>query len=110
MKWTWQLEFKTWTRLFEFHIALIQLGMVCIQLFSLQLLNCGMATGLGEAKHRIRTCLATFEIELMLHLACVEGFINKYIHTHTHTHTHTYIYIYIYKYRATNFYKKLIFF
>ena len=36
-KWTWQHEFKSWTRLIAFHIALIPLGKVCIQLFSLQL-------------------------------------------------------------------------
>ena len=36
-KWTRQHEFKFWTRLIEFHIALIPLGKVWIQLFSLQL-------------------------------------------------------------------------
>ena len=36
-KWTRRHEFKSWTRLIAFHIALIPLGMVCIQLFSLQL-------------------------------------------------------------------------
>ena len=36
-KWTRQLEFKSWTRLIAFHIALISLGKVWIQLFSLQL-------------------------------------------------------------------------
>ena len=37
MKWTQQHEFKSWTRLIAFHIALIPLGKVWIQLFSLQL-------------------------------------------------------------------------
>ena len=37
-KWTRQHEFKSWTRLIAFHIALIPLGKVWIQLFSLQLL------------------------------------------------------------------------
>ena len=32
-----ELEFKSWTRLIAFHIALIPLGKVWIQLFSLQL-------------------------------------------------------------------------
>ena len=36
-KWTRQHEFKTWTRLIAFHIALIPLGKVWIRLFSLQL-------------------------------------------------------------------------
>ena len=35
-KWTRQHEFKSWTRLIAFHIALIPLGKVWIQLFSLQ--------------------------------------------------------------------------
>ena len=36
-KWTRWHEFKSWTRLITFHIALIPLGKVWIQLFSLQL-------------------------------------------------------------------------
>ena len=36
-KWTRWHVFKTWTRLIAFHIELIPLGMVLIQLFSLQL-------------------------------------------------------------------------
>ena len=36
-KWTRRHEFKSWTRLIAFHIALIPLGKVSIQLFSLQL-------------------------------------------------------------------------
>ena len=36
-KLTQQHEFKSWTRLISFHIALIPLGKVWIQLFSLQL-------------------------------------------------------------------------
>ena len=36
-KWTWQHEFKSWTRLIAFHIALITLGKVWIQLFPRQL-------------------------------------------------------------------------
>ena len=34
---TWRPEFMSWTRLIAFHIALIPLGKVWIQLFSLQL-------------------------------------------------------------------------
>ena len=37
-KWTRLHEFKSWTRLIAFYIALILLGKVWIQLFSLQLL------------------------------------------------------------------------
>ena len=36
-KWTRWHEFKSWTRLIAFHIALMPLGKVRIQLFSLQL-------------------------------------------------------------------------
>ena len=36
-KWTRRLEFKSWTRMIAFHIALIPLGKVWIHLFSLQL-------------------------------------------------------------------------
>ena len=36
-KWTRWHEFKSWTRMIAFHIALIPLGKVWIQLFSLQL-------------------------------------------------------------------------
>ena len=36
-KWTRQHEFKSWMRLISFYIALIPLGKVWIQLFSLQL-------------------------------------------------------------------------
>ena len=36
-KWTRRHEFKSWTRLIAFHTALIRLGKVWIQLFSLQL-------------------------------------------------------------------------
>ena len=36
-KWTRRYKFKSWTKLIAFHIALIPLGKVWIQLFSLQL-------------------------------------------------------------------------
>ena len=36
-KWTWRHEFKSWTGLIAFHIALLTLGKVWIQLFSLEL-------------------------------------------------------------------------
>ena len=58
-KWTRQLEFKSWTRMIAFHIALITLGKVWIQLFSFQLwvnsrtdwvLQLGETTSLGEGK------------------------------------------------------------
>ena len=58
-KWTWKTKFKSWMRLIAFHMALIPLGKVWIQLFSLQLwansradwlFKLGMGTGLGEEK------------------------------------------------------------
>ena len=36
-KWTRRYEFKSWTRLIAFHVTLMPLGKVWIQLFSLQL-------------------------------------------------------------------------
>ena len=64
-KWTRRHEFKSWTKLIAFHIALIPLGKVWIQLFSLQLwvnsrrvwfFSLGEATSLGEGKLWIQTC------------------------------------------------------
>ena len=65
--WTWRYEFNSWTRLIAFHIALILLGKVWIQLFSLQLwvlpivghtrfFSLGEATSLREGKLWIQTC------------------------------------------------------
>ena len=60
-KWTRRHEFKSWTRLIAFHIALIPLGKVWIQLFSLQLwvnrfFSFGGANSLEEGKLWIETC------------------------------------------------------
>ena len=60
-KWTRRHEFKSWTRLIAFHIALIPLGKVWIQLFSLQLgqtrlFSLGEATSLGKGILWIQTC------------------------------------------------------
>ena len=64
-KWTRRDVFKSWTWLIAFHIALIPLGKVWIQLFSLQLwvnsrtdwfFSLGEATSLGERKLWFETC------------------------------------------------------
>ena len=60
-KWTRNHEVKSWTRLIAFHKALIPLGKVWIQFFSLELrqtryFSLGEATGLGEEKLWIQTC------------------------------------------------------
>ena len=58
-KWTRRHDFKSWTMLIAFHIALIPLGKVWIQLFSLQLwVNCraDWVFTLGEGKLWIQTC------------------------------------------------------
>ena len=64
-KWIQRLVFKSWTRFFAFHIALILLRTIWIHLFSLQLwvdsrvnwtFNLSMATSLGEGKFW-KTCL-----------------------------------------------------
>ena len=56
-KWTRRHEFKSWTRIIAFHIALISLGKLWIQIFSLQLWvgqtrfsSLGEATSLEEGK------------------------------------------------------------
>ena len=64
-KWTRRHEFKSWTRLIAFHIELLPLRKIWIQLFSLQLwvnsradwfFSLGEATSLGEGKLRIKSC------------------------------------------------------
>ena len=89
-------EFKSWTRLFAFHMVLIHLGKVCIQLFTFQLwvnsrtdwlFNFDMATSLRERKQN-PNCL---RIDLVSQLAQMKGlyiYIYIYIYIYTHTHTH----------------------
>ena len=65
-KWTRRDEFKFWIRLIIFHIELIPLGKVWIQLFSFQVwensrtqtefFSLGEATSQGEGKLWIQTC------------------------------------------------------
>ena len=71
-KWIQRPEFKSWMRVFAFHIALVPLENGWIQLFSLQLwvgqtglLNLGMTTSPGEGKLWILTCYS-FHKELTL--------------------------------------------
>ena len=49
-------EFKSWTKLFTFHISLLLLRRAWVQLF-----NLGMTTGLGEGKLKIQTSCALFK-------------------------------------------------
>ena len=66
--------FKSCPRLFAFHRALISLGKIRIQLFSLQQWVNGKATSLGERKFSINN----FQTDLVSHPARVEG-LGKYI-------------------------------
>ena len=73
-KWSRWLKFKTWMILFVFHMALITLRKVWIQLISLQLsvntwlFNLGMVTGLGERNSELNP------VKLRLKLTfCSEG-------------------------------------
>ena len=84
-KWTQRLEFKSWTRLITFHIALISLGKVWIQLFSLQLwvnswvdwfFSLGEATSLGEGKLCIQTCKLRLKIDFVSYSARAVGLVN----------------------------------
>ena len=81
-KWTRRHEFKSWTKLIAFHIALIPLGKVWIQLFSLQLwvnswadwiFSLGEATSLGEGKPWIQTCQTPLKNDLVSYPAQAEG-------------------------------------
>ena len=56
-KWIRWHEFKSWTRLIAFHIALIPLGKVWIQLFSLQL---GVNTEFKPVKLRLQIDLVSY--------------------------------------------------
>ena len=84
-RWTWWHKFKSWTRLIAFHIALMPLGKVWIQLFSLQLwinsradwvLQFGEATGLGEGKSEFKPVKLRLKIDLVSYHARVEGLVN----------------------------------
>ena len=67
MKWTRRYEFKCWTRLIAFHIALIPLGKIWIQLFSLQ----------GEFQPWIQTCKTPLKNWPCV-ISCPSGGVDKY--------------------------------
>ena len=81
-KWTLPSEFKSWTRPFVFHIALILWGKICIQLFSLQLcINSrsdwvnSIANSQNFEFKSVKLCL---KIDLVSHPASAEGMVNTY--------------------------------
>ena len=97
-KWIRRNEFKSWTKLIAIHIALIPLGKVWIQLFSLQLwveqtgfFSLGEATSLGERK----LVKPRLKIDVVSYPARAEGLLDMDTQTHGYF---TYIYIYIYIY------------
>ena len=80
--WTRRHEFKSWTRLIAFHIALIPLGKVWIQLLSLQLwvnkfFSLCEATSLGEGKLWIQTCETPLKNWPCV-ISCPSGGVGKY--------------------------------
>ena len=86
-KWTRRHEFKSWTKLIAFHIALIPLGKVWIQLFSLQLWVNSRADwvlqpwwSLGERKLWIQTSKTPLKIDLVTYPARVNR-INQHLCT-----------------------------
>ena len=82
-------EFKSWTRLFSFLLALVLLQNICVHLFSFQLwIN-------SRADSEFKPVKLGSKTDLVSHPAHTVGLGT---HTHTHTHTHIYIYIYIYIY------------
>ena len=82
-KWTRCHEFKSWTRLIAFHIALIPLGKVWIQLFSLQLWvnRHTRFFSLGEATRRkknseFKPVKLRLKFDLVSYPARAEGLVN----------------------------------
>ena len=86
-KWTRRHEFKSWTRLIAFHIALIPLGKGWIQLFSLRLwvnsradwfFSLGEATSQGEGKLWIQTCKTPLKKLTLCHILLERrGWVNR---------------------------------
>ena len=101
-KWTRRHEFKSWTRLTAFHIALIPLGKVWIQLFSLQLWvnsrtgSIGEATSLGEGNSGFKLVKLRLKIELVSYPTLAESLVTMIIHfqpSHTFFLCVDYLYI-----------------
>ena len=88
-KWTRRHEFKSWTWLIAFLIALILFGKVWIPLFSLQLweivgqtgfFSLGKTTSLGEGKLWIQTVKFRLKIDLVWYPTRAEGLVNMIYH------------------------------
>ena len=88
-KWTRWHEYKPWTRPIEFHIALIPLGKVWIQIFSLQLwvnsradwfFRLGEETSLREGKLWIQTCKTPLQNWPSV-IYCPSGGVGEYIYS-----------------------------
>ena len=109
-KWTRRHEFKSWTRLIAFHIALIPLGKVWIQLWVNSradwFFSLGEATSLGEGKLWIQTCSTPLKNRPCV-ISCPSGGVGKYdmikeihwwVRPYFSSSAYIYIYIYIYIY------------
>ena len=104
-KWIRWHEFKSWTRLIAFPIALILLEKVSIKLFSLQpwintRVNWVLLFCLGNQSRRRKTLNSKLlKIDLVSHPACMEGLVNTYIRVCV-----IYIYQYVCMYACQNQY------
>ena len=87
-KWTWRHKFISWTRLIAFHKALIPLGKVWIQLFSLQLwvnsktdrvLQPWWGNSSRRRKTEFKPVKLRLKIDLVLYPARAEGLVNRII-------------------------------
>ena len=78
-KWTRRLEFKSWTRLIAFHIALIPLGKVWIQLFSLKLGSSALVRQQVQEKENseLNPVKLRLKIDLVSYPARAEGLVNR---------------------------------
>ena len=81
-KWTRRLEFKSWTRLIAFHIALIPLGKVWIHLFSLQLWVNSRTDRVLQENSEFKPVKLRLKIDLVSYPVRAEGLVNRIIHIH----------------------------
>ena len=90
-KWTRRHEFKSWTRLIAFHIALIPFGKVWIQLISFQLwvnsrADCVLQAWWDNPSRRRKTELKPVKLRLKIWpcvMSCPSGGVGVYIYIYS---------------------------
>ena len=100
-KWTKPPGFKSWTKLIAFHITLIPLEKVWIQLFALQWWVTSRTDWvhqpcLGNLFRRRKPVKLHLNFGLVSHPAHAVGLVNTYRPTHTNRHTHIRMSIMVY--------------